>query len=155
MAKKLTAREARAMAIQAHNQVRDDFVTAPFTGHPLGNGVYEAKEILAQFPYDPRTGLPMTDLGRLSDPKLTMVEKEQVMARLGNDKGVYMPSELSDEEMLSIIPSRYFMDDDVDIQMWRDYLSREILPEMGRSAQHLAEAGKDLVPDTPAVEDEE
>lgn len=92
-------------------------------------GVIDPKHDAILHPINKATGFPDGDLGRLADPKLTEYEREQLMSRLSKLSGQFAPSQLSDSELFSLMPPRYFSDA-VDIQRWRDYLTKEILPHL-------------------------
>lgn len=118
----------RARLFASHGVAHSNDST--YIAHCDCKGVYDPNYIDVIYPVDPRTGLPMSDLARLANPHLSDAEKESVMSRLQTDKGSYMPSELSDAEILSLVPPRFFSYDQVDIQKWRNYLASEVLPYM-------------------------
>lgn len=121
-------RSQRARLFSSHGYAQSNDST--YVGHCDCKGVYDPDYIDTIYPVDPRTGLPMSDLARLANPHLSDAERESVMSRLQTDKGSYMPSELSDAEILSLVPPRFFSYDQVDIQKWRNYLASEVLPRM-------------------------
>lgn len=102
--------------------------------HPLHRDVYDKEHIDAVYPIDPRTGLPFTDFGRLTDPHLSPAEREQVFNRIGTAPGQFLPADMSDEDIYALIPPRYFTYDAVDVQKWRTYLSENVLPEMDKKS---------------------
>lgn len=114
-----------------------DRVVSTYYHHIEARGIYDANRVDAVYPVDPRTGLPATDLGRLTDISLTNGEKETIMARLQRMDGTYLPSGMSDADIYSLVPPRYFENDEVDIQAWRNYLSKEILPNMSDDVQGM------------------
>lgn len=118
---------SRAEIIYAAN--RSDVGSLTYFGHPTCKGIYDEKLVNAMYPIDERTGLPMTDVGRLTSPHLTDAEKERIMSHLKPEKGTFLPSSLSDEEVLQMIPPRYFQDA-VDVQIWRDYLAKDVMPNL-------------------------
>lgn len=61
-------------------------------------------------PINPKTGFRDTDLSRLFNPATSQQEKEFILSTLTKIKGRSVPSELSDEDILSLIPSRYISD---------------------------------------------
>lgn len=121
------------LILQQGTIVSDD---KPYLHHKESKGIYNMDEARVLYPIDPATRLPMTDLGRLTNPGLTQVEKERVMSHLKDIKGSYLPEGLTDDEIMSLVPPRYFTDDQVDIQAWRDYLGKEVLPEMDAKAKN-------------------
>lgn len=121
---------------------------APYLDGPQSRGVYDPEHVSAVYPVNHLTGLPETDGGKIADPYLTHSEREKVMSRLSGlseGRGTYLPTSLSDAEVLELVPPRY-VQDAVDVQRWRDYLSTEILPYMSDEVQSLGEV------DTPTVE---
>lgn len=134
-------RTSRAALLAGHGIAQSD--DSVFVGHHDCKGVYDANYIDVIYPIDPRTGLPISDLARLANPHLSDSERESVMSRLQTEQGSYMPSELSDEDILSLVPPRFFSYDQVDIQRWRNYLAREVLPYMDeRIVEDLSESEK-------------
>lgn len=103
-------------------------------------GVIDPKHDAILHPVNNATGFPDGDLGRLADPQLTQYEREQIMSRLSKISGEFAPSQLSDSELFSLIPPRYFHDA-VDVQRWRDYIAKDILPHLEDSkvAEKIAE----------------
>ena len=61
-------------------------------------------------PINPKTGFRDTDLSRLFNPATSQQEKEFILSTLTKIKGRSVPSELSDDDILSLIPSRYISD---------------------------------------------
>lgn len=98
--------------------------------HVQNRSVFNTEYCNSFFPVNPVTGFPMSDTGKLMHPDLTPAEKERIMTRLQGIKGQYLPNDLTDKEIFDIIPPRYLSDDAVDVQRWRDYISREIMPDI-------------------------
>lgn len=92
-------------------------------------GVLDSQFMDVLYPVDPETGLVNSDLSKLFNPLLTSQERADVMGRLTKFEGLYLPDGLSDDDILSIIPPRY-LQDAVDIQAWRDYVSSDIIPNI-------------------------
>lgn len=110
-------------------------------------GVYKPEEVAIAYPINPMTGLAMTDLSRVMSPTITHAERESIMSRFkSSERGAYMPSELSDKEILDLVPPRYLAQDAVDVQLWRDYLTTELFPEMKPAVEKV-------LPDEPTPQD--
>lgn len=125
-----------------------------YPGHEQAKGVYSTQHFDAIYPLDPRTNLPMSDTAKLTDPTVTEAEREQIMSRLSAMDGGYLPKDLSDEEIYELVPPRYFTYDQVDVQAWRDYLSREIIPDMDfRAREALALSESDPADEKPESKD--
>lgn len=118
----------RNQAISFQNAIVSD--DSPYLECSQANGIYKVDELNALYPIDPRTGLETTDISKLTDPTLSYIEKERMMNALQSMQGSYLPDGLSDDEIMSLVPPRYFTNDQVDVQAWRDYLGKEILPNM-------------------------
>lgn len=126
------------------SKVVDD---SPYMHGVYSKGVYDPEVVSAVYPINELTGLPDTDAGKIADPFLTHGEREKIMSRLAGmseGKGSYLPSSLSDAEVLELVPPRY-VQDAVDVQRWRDYLSSDVLPFMSEDVQ---EAVVDTAQDT-------
>lgn len=154
MAKKEEVISTRASIIYAG--CVSDVVTQYYTGHPDNVGIYDGSIVRAVYPTDALTGLPVTDVGRLTSPHLTDAEKERIMQRLKPERGTYMSSKLTDKDILNLVPPRYFQDA-VDVQMWRDYLAKDVFPELEAEDRKQAEELTDVdkVVNPVEVEDEE
>lgn len=114
----------------------DDYYPA----HSQGVGIYKQVELDVVYPVDPRTGFPSSDVAKILRPDISPTERETIMSRLtamGIDKGSYLPSDMSDSDIMSLIPPRYLTDDAVDVQLWRDYLGNHVLPGMNKDSQPI------------------
>lgn len=101
-----------------------------FLEHEQSRGIYTKEYCDTRYPVSTVTGFPMTDTGKLMRPDITPAEKEKIMNYLHRLDGRFMPSDLTDKQMLDLIPPRYLTDDAVDVQRWRDWLSTDIFPEL-------------------------
>lgn len=138
---------SRAELLYSHGYSSPD---APFYSDGVqSRGVYDPEIVSAVYPVDEMTGLPLSDAGKIADPYLTAHEREKVMSRLtglSDGKGTYLPSSLSDDDVLDLVPPRY-VQDAVDVQKWRNYLADQVLPFM---SDDVAEA---VTPDSEATEE--
>lgn len=118
--------------LKAHNRsIHYDVVN--YQGSEDCKGILDNEHLAIMYPIDATTGLINSDLAKLSNPLLSNAERAFIMDRLQQMHGNYLPSGLSDSEIYSLIPPRYFSDD-VDVQMWRDYIGKEIIPNMSDKA---------------------
>lgn len=119
----------RLFLLQQTTKQSDD---VPFYGHVQNKGIYTKEYCDTRFPVSPLTGFPSTDTGKLMDINITPAEKEKIMTYLQRLDGRFLPQDLTDKEIFDIVPPRYFTDDAVDAQRWRDYLSNDIFPELNK-----------------------
>lgn len=115
-------------------------------------GVYNPDQVASVFPVNPLTGYASGDLSRLMSPLITQREKEEIMSRLQRQDGTYMPSDLSDDEILALVPPRYIAQDAVDVGLWRDHLQQQLFPDGVPSSLKPIMAAP---ADSPAVEIED
>lgn len=74
-------------------------------------------------PINPLTGHRDSMLSRLFSPDVSDTEKQLIMSQLAKLKGVSSPSDLSDDDILSLLPSRY-MSDPVEMERYREFVDR-------------------------------
>lgn len=98
-------------------------------------GIYDPKQVAIKYPPSPVTGLAQDDLSMITSPLLTQTEKDEILARLNPVKGSFMPSSLSDEELMNLVPPRYFTEDPVDVQNWRTYLGNTVFKDLQESSE--------------------
>lgn len=119
-------------------------------------GVYDPEIVTAMYPVDQITGLPISDAGKIADPHLSHAEREKIMSRLSGmseGNGSYLPSALSDEDVLDLVPPRY-VQDAVDVQRWRNYLSKEVLPFMDDVADIVTDSEETTTQTTETPKEE-
>lgn len=104
-----------------------------FKGHEQAKGIYTKDYLETRFPLSHVVGVPQTDTGRLMDIDVTPAEKEKIMNYLQRLDGRFLPKDLTDKQIFDIVPPRYFTDDAVDVQRFRDYLARYIFPELNKT----------------------
>lgn len=118
--------------LRAHNRSAHSDVEN-YQGSEDCKGILDDEHLGIMYPIDDTTGLINSDLAKLSNPMLSNAERSFIMDRLQQLHGNFLPSGLSDSEIYSLIPPRYFSDS-VDVQMWRDYIGKEIIPTMSDKA---------------------
>lgn len=69
-------------------------------------------------PINPLTGHRDSMLSRLFSGNVSDTEKQLILSQLATLKGVNSPRDLSDEDLISLIPSRY-MSDPVEMERYR------------------------------------
>lgn len=98
--------------------------------HEMAIGVYDPEYVAMLFPTDARSGFPTSDLARVLSSEVSNADKERILNRLQRQDGTFMPSDLTDEDVFALVPPRFVMSDQVNIQRWRDYLASDVLPFM-------------------------
>lgn len=74
-------------------------------------------------PINPLTGHRDSMLSRLFDNDVSDSEKQLILSQLAKLKGVSSPADLSDEDILSLLPSRY-MSDPVEMERYREFVDQ-------------------------------
>lgn len=98
--------------------------------HNMAIGVYDPEYVAMLYPTDARSGFPTSDLARVLSSEVSNAEKERIINRLQREDGTYLPSDLTDEDVFALVPPRFVLGDQVNIQRWRDYLASDVLPFM-------------------------
>ena len=114
--------------LRAHNRSNNSDVVN-YQGSEDCKGILDDEHLQIMYPIDATTGLINSDLAKISNPLLSNAERATIMDRLQQLHGNFLPNGLSDSEIYSLVPPRYFSDS-VDVQMWRDYIGKEIIPNM-------------------------
>lgn len=138
--------------LRAHNtSLHSDVIN--FQGSEDCKGILDDEYLAIMYPVDATTGLINSDLAKLSNPMLSNAERSFIMDRLQQLHGNYLPNGLSDSEIYGLIPPRYFSDA-VDVQAWRDYIGKEIIPNMSDKVAKAIGEELNEVPDTNKPIDE-
>ena len=98
--------------------------------HTMSIGVYDPDFVAMMYPTDARSGFPTSDLARVLSSEVSQAEKEKILNRLQREDGTFLPSDLTDDDVFSLVPPRFVLGDQVNIQRWRDYLANDVLPFM-------------------------
>lgn len=109
--------------------------------HDMAVSVYDPEYVAMLYPADARSGFPTSDLARVLSSEVSQADKERILNRLQREDGVFMPSDLTDEDVFALVPPRFVLSDQVNIQRWRDYLASDVLPFMRDELKAM-----DLVP---------
>ena len=72
-------------------------------------------------PINPVTGWRDNSISRLMSPNTPNVERELILKSLTKMKGYNSPKELSDDDLLEILPSRY-ANDPVELERFKDFV---------------------------------
>ena len=114
--------------LRAHNRSNNSDVVN-YQGSEDCKGILDDEHLGIMYPIDATTGLINSDLAKISNPLLSNAERATIMDRLQQLHGNFLPNGLSDSEIYGLIPPRYFSDA-VDVQAWRDYIGKEMIPNM-------------------------
>lgn len=94
-------------------------------------------------PINPITGHRDSMLSRLFSGNVSDTEKQLILSQLATLKGVNSPRDLSDEDLIALIPSRY-MSDPVEMERYR-----AVVDEL-RNSVNSVEEPVEPTPPTPA-----
>lgn len=72
-------------------------------------------------PVNPVTGWRDNSISRLISPNTPNVERELILSSLAKQKGYNSPKELSDDDLLEILPSRYSTDP-VELERFKEFV---------------------------------
>lgn len=98
-------------------------------------------------PINPLTGHRDSMLSRLFSNDVSDSEKQLIMSQLAKLKGVSSPADLSDEDILSLLPSRY-MSDPVEMERYREFVDQ--LRDIDSDPEPVEPAHVDPTPSDPA-----
>lgn len=98
-------------------------------------------------PINPLTGHRDSMLSRLFDNNVSDSEKQLILSQLAKLKGVSSPADLSDDDILSLLPSRY-MSDPVEMERYRELVDQ--LREVDSDSTPADPAHADPAPADPA-----
>lgn len=98
-------------------------------------------------PINPLTGHRDSMLSRLFDNDVSDSEKSLILSQLAKLKGVSSPADLSDEDILSLLPSRY-MSDPVEMERYREFVDQ--LRDVDSDPEPVDPAPVDPAPADPA-----
>ena len=94
-------------------------------------------------PINPITGHRDSMLSRLFSGNVSDTEKQLILSQLATLKGVNSPRDLSDEDLIALIPSRY-MSDPVEMERYR-----AVVDELRNSVNSVEEPVEPVEPTPP------
>ena len=100
---------------------------------PLNAEIMEMQDSV--FPIDPTTGLPENAVTKLLSPSVTALEKDRIIQLMGR-MPVSKRNNLSDEDLVNMLPSRY-NSTLVDSDALHDFYEREILLNLEQTDQGI------------------
>ena len=97
----------------------------PVSVNGLNNGlsIVDDELFVTICPINPLTGHRDDMISRLFSGDTTDSERQLILSQLANIKGVSSPAGLSDDDILSLIPSRY-MSDPVEMERYREFVDQ-------------------------------
>lgn len=90
-------------------------------GLVTGESIVDASLTDTIQPINPVTGWRDNSISRLMSPNTPNVERELILSSLAKQKGYNSPKELSDDDLLDILPSRY-SNDPVELERFKDFV---------------------------------
>lgn len=126
-----------------------DIPKPPVSVNGLNNGLSIVDDELFNTvcPINPLTGHRDDMISRLFSGETTDSERQLILSQLANIKGVSSPAGLSDDDILSLIPSRY-MSDPVEMDRYREFVDQ--LRNVDSDPSPVAPAPVDPAPADPA-----
>lgn len=90
-------------------------------GVVTGDSIVDASLTDTIQPINPVTGWRDNAISRLMSPTTPNVERELILSSLAKHKGYNSPKELSDDDLLEILPSRYSTDP-VELERFKEFV---------------------------------
>ncbi len=90
-------------------------------GIVTGESVVDASLTDTIQPINPVTGWRDNAISRLMSPNTPNVERDLILSSLAKQKGYNSPKELSDDDLLEILPSRYSTDP-VELERFKEFV---------------------------------
>ena len=120
MEKKLTRAEILYQNQRSESSVSREIPLA-VNGIVTGESVVDASLTDTIQPINPVTGWRDNAISRLMSPNTPSVERELILSSLAKQKGYNSPKELSDDDLLEILPSRYSTDP-VELERFKEFV---------------------------------
>lgn len=109
MEKKLTRAEVLYQNQRAESHISRE-IPIDVNGVVTGESIVDASLTDTIQPINPVTGWRDNAISRLMSPNTPNVERELILSSLAKTKGYNSPKELTDDDLLDILPSRYSTD---------------------------------------------
>lgn len=107
------------------NQRSESFVSREIplevNGLVTGESIVDASLTDTIQPINPVTGWRDNAISRLMSPNTPNVERDLILTSLAKQKGYNSPKELSDDDLLEILPSRYSTDP-VELERFKEFV---------------------------------
>ena len=120
MEKQLTRAEILYQNQRSESSVSREIPLA-VNGIVTGESVVDASLTDTIQPINPVTGWRDNAISRLMSPNTPNVERDLILTSLAKQKGYNSPKELSDDDLLEILPSRYSTDP-VELERFKEFV---------------------------------
>ena len=120
MEKKLTRAEVLYQNQRAESHIFRE-IPIDVNGVVTGESIVDASLTDTIQPINPVTGWRDNAISRLMSSNTPNVERELILSSLAKQKGYNSPKELSDDDLLDILPSRYSTDP-VELERFKDFV---------------------------------
>ena len=120
MEKKLTRAEILYQNQRSESHISRE-IPIDVNGVVTGESIVDASLTDTIQPINPVTGWRDNAISRLMSPSTPSVERELILSSLAKQKGYDSPKELSDDDLLDILPSRYSTDP-VELERFKEFV---------------------------------
>lgn len=120
MEKKLTRAEILYQNQRSESSVSRE-IPLEVNGLVTGESIVDASLTDTIQPINPVTGWRDNAISRLMSPNTPNVERDLILTSLDKQKGYNSPKELSDDDLLEILPSRYSTDP-VELERFKEFV---------------------------------
>lgn len=120
MEKKLTRAEILYQNQRAESHISRE-IPLEVNGLVTGDSIVDSSLTDTIQPINPVTGWRDNAISRLMSPNTPNVERELILSSLAKQKGYDSPKELSDDDLLDILPSRYSTDP-VELERFKEFV---------------------------------
>lgn len=120
MEKKLTRAEILYQNQRAESHISRE-IPLEVNGLVTGDSIVDSSLTDTIQPINPVTGWRDNAISRLMSPNTPSVERELILSSLAKQKGYNSPKELSDDDLLDILPSRYSTDP-VELERFKEFV---------------------------------
>lgn len=120
MEKKLSRAEILYQNQRAESHIFRE-IPLEVNGVVTGESIVDASLTNTIQPINPVTGWRDNAISRLMSPNTPNIERELILSSLAKQKGYNSPKELSDDDLLDILPSRYSTDP-VELERFKEFV---------------------------------